>query len=69
MAKENVIKLFREVQNNSSLKEKLNSAPNPETFVKMAQEYGYDFSVEEWKEVTGFNVEELEGELSEIPGL
>jgi len=69
MAKEEVTKLFKAVQADPALKEKLNSAPNLETFVKMAEESGYSFTVEEWNAVTGFVVEELEGELSEIPGL
>ena len=69
MTKENVLKLFREVQSNPSLKQKLNSAPNIEGFVQMAQEHGYHFTVEEWKDMTGFNVEEIEGDLSEIPGI
>ncbi|EDX83246.1 hypothetical protein S7335_426 [Synechococcus sp. PCC 7335] len=30
---------------------------------------GYEFTVEEWREATGFSVEELQGELSEIPGI
>lgn len=69
MAKEEVIKLFRAVQTDPALREKLNSAPDLEALVKMAEECGYNFTVEEWKDTTGFKVEELEGELSEIPGL
>ncbi|MEE3718875.1 Nif11-like leader peptide family natural product precursor [Tumidithrix elongata RA019] len=69
MAKEQVAKLYRAVQANPELKEKLNAAPNLEQFVLMAQQAGYDFTVEEWKEMTNFSVEELEGKLSEIPGL
>ncbi|MBD2137776.1 Nif11-like leader peptide family natural product precursor [Anabaena sp. FACHB-1237] len=69
MAKENVVKLFRKVKTDPELKEKLNSAPNLEAFVQKAQEYGYDFTLEEWQEVTSFKVEELEGKLSEIPGI
>ncbi len=69
MAKENVVKLFRKVQTDLNLKQKLNSAPNPEKFVEMAQFYGFDFTVEEWQEMTRFKVEELEGDLSEIPGI
>lgn len=69
MAREDVVKLFREAQANPSLKQTLNSAPNAEEFVKMAQELGYNFTVEEWQAMTRFSVEELEGELSEIPGI
>lgn len=69
MAKENVVKLFRRVKTDSQLKEKLNSAPSLEVFVQKAQEYGYDFTLEEWQEVTSFKVEELQCNLSEIPGI
>lgn len=69
MAKEDVLKLFRAAQANPSLREKLNMAPNPEEFVKMAKEFGYDFTLEEWQNVTRFSVEEMEGKLSEIPGI
>ncbi len=69
MAKEEVVKLFRAVQSDSALREKLNSAPNLEALVDTARECGYDFTLQEWQEVTRFSVEELEGKLSEIPGL
>jgi hypothetical protein len=35
----------------------------------MARELGFDFTVEEWRAMTSFQVEELKAELSEIPGL
>ncbi|MEH1840427.1 MAG: Nif11-like leader peptide family natural product precursor [Nostoc sp.] len=69
MAKEEVTRLFRYAQANVSLREKLNSAPNIETFVQLAQDLGYNFTVEEWKEVTSFSVEELKSKVSEIPGI
>ncbi|HBB31479.1 MAG TPA: Nif11-like leader peptide family natural product precursor [Cyanobacteria bacterium UBA8803] len=69
MAKEHVAKLFRDAKADPSLKETLSSAPNIETFIEMAKEKGYDFTVDEWKEMTGFSVEELKGKLSEIPGI
>ncbi|MCC5666858.1 Nif11-like leader peptide family natural product precursor [Nostoc sp. CHAB 5784] len=69
MAKEEVTRLFRSVQANVSLREKLNSAPSIETFVQLAQDLGYNFTVQEWKEVTSFNVEELKCKVSEIPGI
>jgi hypothetical protein len=40
-----------------------------EAFVSLARELGYDFTLEEWKAATGFQVEEFESELSEIPGI
>lgn len=70
MAKEQVVKLFRAVQTDPVLKEKLNSAPDLETLVQLAGEQGYNFTVEEWEDTTkGCKVEEFESELSEIPGL
>lgn len=69
MSKENVAKLFRTVQINPELRETLNNAPTVEQFVALAQEYGYQFTIEEWQAMTRFQVEELESELSEIPGI
>jgi predicted ribosomally synthesized peptide with nif11-like leader len=69
MAKEVVAQLFRAAQTNPMLREKLNQALTIEQFVKQAKSYGYDFTLEEWQTMTGFAVEEVPGELSEIPGL
>jgi predicted ribosomally synthesized peptide with nif11-like leader len=69
MAKEDVIRLFRSVKADPSLKEALNAAPNLEALAQMAQDRGYHFTVDEWKETTGFHVEELKSEVSEIPGI
>jgi predicted ribosomally synthesized peptide with nif11-like leader len=69
MAQQEVARLFRTAQTNPSLRERLNSAPDAESFVQMAQELGFDFTVEEWKQATGFAVEELKCQLSEIPGI
>ncbi|HBE18022.1 MAG TPA: Nif11-like leader peptide family natural product precursor [Cyanobacteria bacterium UBA11149] len=69
MPKEQVTRLFRDSLANPSLKEELNTAPDVETFVLMAQERGYDFTIDEWKEMTRFTVEELKGKISEIPGI
>ena len=69
MSKEAVVQLFRATQVDATLKEKLNTSPNLEAFVEMARTYGYHFTAQEWKETTGFSVEELKGDLSEIPGL
>ena len=69
MAKDQVVRLYREVQSNPSLKESLNTAPSVETFVNMANKKGFRFTIDEWKEMTNFSVEELECELSEIPGI
>ncbi len=69
MAKEQVTKLFRAAQTDQTLKERLNSAPSLEDFVKMAGELGYDFTIEEWQEVTSFQVQEIKSKVSEIPGI
>lgn len=69
MAKEQVVKLFRAVQVDASLRDQLNAAPDLETLVQQAQTLGYSFTVKEWQETTGFAVEELKCKLSEIPGI
>jgi predicted ribosomally synthesized peptide with nif11-like leader len=69
MAQEEVVRLFREAQSNPMLKAQVNAAPDLEAFVSLARELGYDFTLEEWKAATGFQVEEFESELSEIPGI
>lgn len=69
MAKESVAQLFRAAQVDSALRQKLSEAPSVDAFVAMAKEYGYDFSIEEWQAMTNFAVEEVDGELSEIPGI
>ncbi|MCU0570217.1 MAG: Nif11-like leader peptide family natural product precursor [Oculatellaceae cyanobacterium Prado106] len=69
MAREQVVQLFRAAQTDLRLREKFNTAPNIEAFVLMARQYGYEFTIEEWKQTTGFAVEELECQVSEIPGL
>ena len=70
MAKEAVAQLFRKAQTDSVLRDRLNQAATLEQFVDLAQSYGYEFTIDEWKAMTGFAVEELESEIaSEIPGL
>ncbi len=69
MAKQVVAQLFRDSQVNPTLREHLNQAPTLEQFVERAKNYGYEFTIEEWQTMTRFAVEELAGELSEIPGL
>jgi len=69
MALDQVVRLFREAQANSFLKEQLNTSPTPEDFVKKAQQFGYEFTLEEWQASTRFSVEELKCHLSEIPGI
>lgn len=69
MTKEAVVKLFRATQSSPDLKKRLNSSPDLEAFIAKAKTYGYEFTAQEWKEVTSFTVEELKGDLSEIPGI
>jgi predicted ribosomally synthesized peptide with nif11-like leader len=69
MAQADVARLFRAVQADPSLREQLNATATIEQFVQLANSLGYDFSQAEWQSMTGFSVEELAGELSEIPGL
>lgn len=69
MAKTEFARLFRATQENPLLRQELNAASNQEEFVNMAKMHGYEFTVEEWQEMIGFNVEELQCELSEIPGI
>jgi predicted ribosomally synthesized peptide with nif11-like leader len=69
MAQAAVAQLFRAAQENPALRDNLNTAPSIEQFITMAKQYGYDFTIDEWQTMTRFSVEELAGELSEIPGL
>ncbi|MBE9031471.1 Nif11-like leader peptide family natural product precursor [filamentous cyanobacterium LEGE 11480] len=69
MAQQTVAELFRAAQANSNLRNALNQASSIEKFIEMAKDYGYDFTLAEWKAATGFSVEEIQGELSEIPGV
>ena len=69
MAIEQAVKLYREAQTNAILRNSLNTAPNPESFVTMANQKGFSFTLQEWLQMKNFSVEELECELSEIPGI
>lgn len=69
MAKEQVVKLYREAQTNPNLRDTLSAAPSPESFVAMANQRGFSFTIKEWQEMTKFSVEELDCEVSEIPGI
>lgn len=69
MSKQAVAQLFRAAQAEPHLREQLNQAASLEQFVNMAGRFGYEFTLEEWRAMTRFEVEELEGQLSEIPGL
>jgi predicted ribosomally synthesized peptide with nif11-like leader len=47
MTQKNAASLFKAIQQDKVLKEKLAVASNPETFVKLAKEQGYQFTPEE----------------------
>lgn len=69
MPQQEVVRLFRAAQANQQLRDRLNEAPDVEAFIEAAQKSGFDFTESEWKAATRFAVEELKGELSEIPGI
>lgn len=69
MARDQVARLYRAAKTDSLLKAKLNQAPDLESFVEMARAEGYEFTIEEWQQMTNFEVEELKCNLSEIPGI
>ena len=55
MTQQNATRLFEAVKQDQALQQRLKATANPEAFVKIAQERGYDF-----------NVEELESEISKL---
>jgi predicted ribosomally synthesized peptide with nif11-like leader len=55
MSKTNAAQLLKAVKQDQALKERLKAVSNPEAFIKIAKESGYDFTVEE-----------LENELSKL---
>ena len=69
MAKAAVAELFRAAQKDPALRETLNASLTLEIFIEKAKQYGYEFTADEWHEMTRFSVEEQAGQLSEIPGL
>jgi predicted ribosomally synthesized peptide with nif11-like leader len=69
MAQHEVVRLFRSAQVDSDLRDRLQSAPDLAGLVHIAQQRGYQFTAQEWQQATGFAVEELDCQLSEIPGI
>ncbi len=47
MTQQNAARLFEAVKRDQALQEKLKATANPEAFVKIARERGYEFTVEE----------------------
>ncbi|MFB2769389.1 Nif11-like leader peptide family natural product precursor [Pelatocladus sp. BLCC-F211] len=63
MSKQEVIRLFKNAQTNPNLREILNSASSLEVFVQIAQQQGYNFTVEEWQKATGLVIEDSESQV------
>lgn len=47
MTQQHAAKLFQAVKQDQALKERLKATANPEAFIKIAKERGYDFTVAE----------------------
>ena len=60
MTQQNATRLFEAVKQDQALQQRLKATANPEAFVKIAQERGYDFSVEELEsEINKLSEEDL----------
>lgn len=60
MTQQNATRLFEAVKKDQALQQRLKATANPEAFVKIAQERGYDFSVEELEsEINKLSEEDL----------
>lgn len=69
MAQAEVARLYRSIQQNPDLRGKLSKALSQTDFISIAQSQGYEFTEKEYVDSVRFTVEELECEMSEIPGL
>ncbi len=47
MSQKNAAQLFNAVKEDQALKQRLKAASNPEAFIQIARERGYDFTVQE----------------------
>ncbi|BDI18262.1 hypothetical protein ANSO36C_40640 [Nostoc cf. commune SO-36] len=47
MTQQNAARLFQAVKQDQALQEKLKATADPKSFIKIAQERGYDFTAEE----------------------
>ncbi|MEH1837969.1 MAG: Nif11-like leader peptide family natural product precursor [Nostoc sp.] len=60
MTQQNATRLFKAVKQDQALQQRLKATADPEAFVKIAQERGYDFSVEELEsEISKLSEEDL----------
>jgi len=69
MAARDILELFRESRKQPELRQELERAQTLEQLIAIARGRGYSFTQDEWYATTGFQVEELPGELSDVPGL
>ncbi|MCC5647724.1 Nif11-like leader peptide family natural product precursor [Nostoc sp. CHAB 5824] len=62
MTQQNATRLFQAVKQDQALQQRLKATADPEAFIKIAQERGYDFSVEELdSEINKLSEEDLAG--------
>ncbi|RCJ14540.1 Nif11-like leader peptide family natural product precursor [Nostoc sp. ATCC 43529] len=60
MTQQNAARLFEAVKRDQALQEKLKATANPEAFIKIARERGYEFTVEELdREIDKLSEEDL----------
>jgi predicted ribosomally synthesized peptide with nif11-like leader len=60
MAQQNATQLLQAVREDQALQARLNATDNPEAFIKIARESGYDFTIEELEaEISKLSDEEL----------
>ncbi|MEC4815775.1 MAG: Nif11-like leader peptide family natural product precursor [Scytonema sp. PMC 1069.18] len=68
MAQQNAAQFFNAVKQDRAFQERLKAASEPEAFIKIAKERGYDFTVEELQlELSKLSEEELAGIVN--PGI
>ncbi|MBD2740629.1 Nif11-like leader peptide family natural product precursor [Coleofasciculus sp. FACHB-1120] len=68
MAQESAASLFKAVKEDQALQARLKATTNPETFIQIASERGYDFTVEELNnEIEKLSDEELASVIN--PGI
>ncbi|MBD2681167.1 MULTISPECIES: Nif11-like leader peptide family natural product precursor [Nostoc] len=60
MTQQNAARLFEAVKRDQALQEKLKATANPEAFIKIARERGYEFTLEELdREIDKLSEEDL----------
>ncbi len=69
MTQQNAARLFQAVKEDQALQQKLKATANPEAFIKIAQERGYDFTVEELdSEINKLSEEDLAAIVNPVWG-